>query len=91
MSADAYSFLLALQEPTFIDLEIRYEGEPHASRIERIPIKEGEILIIPGDQLHGGSCYNVYNVRWHWYSIDPGTDMVQQFIYPDEDDVQNRS
>lgn len=78
-----YSFILALDGLSYVNLELRYADE-WGSRLERVFLRKGDVLMFPGDQLHGGEGFSVMNVRMHWFSHAPDPRQGQTFVLPDQ-------
>ena len=78
---DDLSFILALQEKTFLSIHMEY-NDHFGCRNEYIELRPGEVFIFAGNQPHAGCAFMHDNLRIHWYSTDPGGGMVQSYVFP---------
>jgi hypothetical protein len=82
-AAAAHAGIVALRRDTYVYFYQKYDDE-EGGVFEQVFLQPGEVLYFPGDQLHNGGAYRLFNGRWHFYTINPPPDLRQRFVNPME-------
>jgi hypothetical protein len=85
----AHAGIVALLPGTYVYFYHKYE-DGEGGVYEQVFLEPGEVLYFPGDQLHSGGAFRLFNGRWHFYTIKPPPDLPQRFVSPMEH-VRNRA